>query len=90
VRVDASHVEVRCEGKLVARHSRCHLAQQEILVLEHYLGVFLAICDFPLSAHSPIYKAVNLPCADPVELAMLFVGAWSISINGGVLGFSST
>ena len=39
VRVDPSHVEVRWEGELVARHSRCYQAQQEILVLEHYLGV---------------------------------------------------
>ena len=39
VRVDASHVEVRWQGELVARHSRCYRVQQEILVLEHYLGV---------------------------------------------------
>jgi len=39
VRVDASDVEVRWEGELVARHARCYQVQQEILVLEHYLGV---------------------------------------------------
>ena len=39
VRVDASHVEVRWQGELVARHSRCYRVQQDILELEHYLGV---------------------------------------------------
>jgi hypothetical protein len=39
VRVDASHVEVRSNGEVVAQHARCYLVQQEILQLDHYLGV---------------------------------------------------
>jgi len=39
VRVDASPVEVRWKGELVARHVRCYQVQQEILQLDHYLGV---------------------------------------------------
>ena len=39
VRVDASHVEVRFKGEIVARHERCYAAQREVLSLEHYLGV---------------------------------------------------
>ncbi len=39
VRVDASHVEVRCQGRTAARHERCYRVQQEVLALEHYLAV---------------------------------------------------
>jgi transposase len=39
VRVDASHVEVRWKGEVIARHVRCYQVQQEILLLDHYLGV---------------------------------------------------
>ena len=39
VSVDASHIEVRWQGTLLARHERCYLVQQEVLALEHYLGV---------------------------------------------------
>ena len=39
VRVDASYVEVYGNGQMIARHERSYLAQQEVLALEHYLGV---------------------------------------------------
>lgn len=38
-RVESSHVELRYEGRCVARHERCYSRQQEILDLEHYLQV---------------------------------------------------
>lgn len=38
-RVHASQVELRHEGRCVARHERCYSRQQEILDLEHYLEV---------------------------------------------------
>ena len=38
-RVHASHVELRQDGRCVARHERCYSQQQEILDLEHYLDV---------------------------------------------------
>jgi transposase len=38
-RVHASYIEIRHEGKCVARHERCYGRQQEILDLEHYLDV---------------------------------------------------
>ena len=37
--VDAAHVEVRHNGVCVARHERCYCVRQEVLRLEHYLGV---------------------------------------------------
>lgn len=39
VRVRASHIEVRDEGRLLARHERCYEHQRQILELEHYLDV---------------------------------------------------
>ncbi|MBV9612857.1 MAG: IS21 family transposase [Acidobacteriaceae bacterium] len=39
VRVDASHVTVHSEGRQIARHERGYLVKQEVLALEHYLGV---------------------------------------------------
>jgi len=39
VTVSAAHVEVRWHGNVAARHARCYRAQQEVLVLDHYLGV---------------------------------------------------
>ncbi len=39
VKVDASHVNVFCAGKPVARHERSYVLKQEVLALEHYLGV---------------------------------------------------
>ena len=39
VNIDASHVTVFCEGKSIARHERSYLVKQEVLALEHYLGV---------------------------------------------------
>jgi transposase len=38
-RVDAAHVEIRHEGRCVARHERCYSRRQQILDLEHYLDV---------------------------------------------------
>lgn len=39
VKLDATHVGVWWEGKQVARHERCYSRRQELLDLEHYLGV---------------------------------------------------
>ena len=39
VHVDASHVTVHSEGQTIARHERSYLVKQELLALEHYLGV---------------------------------------------------
>jgi transposase len=39
VKLDATHVEVRHQGQPVARHERCYKLRQEVLALEHYLGV---------------------------------------------------
>jgi transposase len=39
VRLYPSHVEVRDEGGLIARHERCYERRQQVLDLEHYLDV---------------------------------------------------
>jgi len=39
VRLYPSHVEVREEGRLIARHERCYERHQQVLDLEHYLDV---------------------------------------------------
>lgn len=39
VRLDSSYVEVRDEGRCIARHERCYGRQQQVLELEHYLDV---------------------------------------------------
>ncbi|HET8907232.1 MAG TPA: IS21 family transposase [Ktedonobacterales bacterium] len=39
VRLYPSHVEVRYEGRCVARHERCYERHQQVLDLEHYLDV---------------------------------------------------
>jgi len=39
VRLYPSHVEVRDEGRTVARHERCYERNQQVLELEHYLDV---------------------------------------------------
>jgi hypothetical protein len=39
VRLYPSHVEVREEGHLIARHERCYERHQQVLDLEHYLDV---------------------------------------------------
>ena len=39
VRVRPSHIEVREEGRPIARHERCYERQRQILELEHYLDV---------------------------------------------------
>lgn len=39
VNIDASHVEVYYQGRQLARHERSYLVRQEVLALEHYLGV---------------------------------------------------
>jgi hypothetical protein len=39
VRLYPSYVEVRDEGRCIARHERCHGRQQQVLDLEHYLDV---------------------------------------------------
>lgn len=39
VRLYPSHVEVRDEGCLIARHERCYERHQQVLDLEHYLDV---------------------------------------------------
>jgi transposase len=39
VRLYPSHVEVRDEGRCIARHERCHERHQQVLDLEHYLDV---------------------------------------------------
>ncbi len=39
VRLYPSQVEVRDEGRLIARHQRCYQRHQQVLELEHYLDV---------------------------------------------------
>ena len=39
VRLYPSHVEIRNEGRLIARHERCYERCQQVLELEHYLDV---------------------------------------------------
>ena len=39
MKVDASHVNVFFGGQPVARHERSYVLKQEVLALEHYLGV---------------------------------------------------
>jgi transposase len=39
VRLYPSHVEIREEGRLIARHERCYERHQQVLELEHYLDV---------------------------------------------------
>ena len=39
VRIGPSHIDVREEGRSIARHERCYEHQQQILELEHYLDV---------------------------------------------------
>jgi len=39
VRLSSSHIEVREDGRSIARHERCYEHQQQILELEHYLDV---------------------------------------------------
>jgi transposase len=38
-RIYPSHLEMRDEGRCIARHERCYERQQQILELEHYLDV---------------------------------------------------
>ena len=39
VRLYPNYVEIRDEGRCIARHERCYGRQQQVLDLEHYLGV---------------------------------------------------
>jgi transposase len=39
VRLSPSHIEVRDEGRCIARHERCYERCQQVLDLEHYLDV---------------------------------------------------
>jgi hypothetical protein len=39
VRLYPSHVEVRDEGRCIARHERCYARHQQVVDLEHYLDV---------------------------------------------------
>jgi hypothetical protein len=39
VRLYSSHVEIRDEGRAIARHERCYERHQQVLDLEHYLDV---------------------------------------------------
>jgi transposase len=39
VRLYPSHIEVRDEGRCIARHERCYERHQQVLDLEHYLDV---------------------------------------------------
>src|SRR6266704_4572852 len=39
VRLSPSYVEIRDEGRCIARHERCYGRQQQVLDLEHYLDV---------------------------------------------------
>jgi transposase len=39
VRLNPSHLEIRDEGRLIARHERCYERHQQVLDLEHYLDV---------------------------------------------------
>jgi hypothetical protein len=39
VRLYPSYVEIRDEGRCIARHERCYERQQQVLDLEHYLDV---------------------------------------------------
>ncbi len=39
VRLSPSHVEVRDEGRCIARHQRCYERHQQVLDLDHYLDV---------------------------------------------------
>ena len=39
VRIGPSHIEIRDDGRLIARHERCYEHQQQVLELEHYLEV---------------------------------------------------
>jgi hypothetical protein len=39
VRLYPSQVEIRDEGRLIARHERCYERCQQVLDLEHYLDV---------------------------------------------------
>ena len=39
VRLYSTHVEVRDEGRCIARHERCYERHQQVLDLEHYLDV---------------------------------------------------
>jgi transposase len=38
-RIYPSHIELRDEGRLIARHERCYERHQQVLDLEHYLDV---------------------------------------------------
>jgi hypothetical protein len=38
-RIYPSHIELRNEGRCLARHERCYARQQQVLDLEHYLDV---------------------------------------------------
>jgi Mu transposase, C-terminal domain len=38
-RIYPSHIELRNEGRCLARHERCYARQQQVLELEHYLDV---------------------------------------------------
>ena len=38
-RLYPSYVEIRDEGRCIARHERCYGRQQQVLDLEHYLDV---------------------------------------------------
>jgi hypothetical protein len=39
VRLYPSHIEIRDEGRCIARHERCYERHQQVLDLEHYLDV---------------------------------------------------
>ena len=39
MRLYPSYVEIRDEGRCIARHERCYGRQQQVLDLEHYLDV---------------------------------------------------
>ncbi len=39
MRLYPSYVEIRDEGRCIARHERCYGRQQPVLDLEHYLDV---------------------------------------------------
>ena len=63
VRLYPSYVEVRDEGRCIARHERCYGRQQQVLDLEHYLDVLER----------------KAGCPDRIEAARGVAGTWFVA-----------
>jgi hypothetical protein len=68
VRLYASHIEVRDEGRCIARHERCYQRNQQVLDLEHYLDV-LERKPGALAGAKPLLRGGSAVCGRKVTIS---------------------